>query len=105
MDGICSGDILVLRTKDENILSQEILPYLFTNSIIFKPSYKLLNWDNIAKNQMAALAKHEIYIPSPEEQKQIASLFQSIDTIIERFENQEVQSHKLEETTTQGSIR
>lgn len=89
IDGICSGDILVLRTKDEKTLSQDILPfYLQTQSFLNRAINSSIG-TTLPRTKWQHLARHEIYIPTFEEQKQIALLLQSIELTIEQVEWQE----------------
>lgn len=89
INGICSGDILVLRTKDAKKLRQEILPYFLTTESFLKRAVDSSIGTTLPRTKWQHLSKHEIPLPSFEEQKQIASLFQSIETAIEQAEQQE----------------
>ena len=86
-DGICSPHIWALETKIG--LMQELLPFYmltkvffeYTNSNAAGTMSKYLKWEE--------MSKFKIKIPPPEEQKQIAALFQSIEMAIEQVEGQE----------------
>lgn len=89
IDGICSGDILVLRTKDEKKLSQELLAYFLTTESFLKRAVDSSIGTTLPRTKWQHLSKHEIPIPPLEEQKQIAALFQSIETTMEQVDGQE----------------
>ncbi len=94
-NGICSGDILVLRSKNEKILSQTILPYLLTTDAFLKRAVTSSIGTTLPRTKWQHLSKHEIPLPPLEEQKQIASLFQTIETAMEEVEKQEKNLLKL----------
>lgn len=89
IDGICSGDILVLRTKNSKKLSQELLPYFLTTDSFLKIAIDSSIGTTLPRTKWQYLSKYEIPLPPLEEQKQIAALFQSIDNAIEQTEAQE----------------
>jgi type I restriction enzyme, S subunit len=89
IDGICSGDILVLRTKDEKKLSQELLAYFLTTESFLKRAVDSSIGTTLPRTKWQHLSKHEISLPPLEEQKQIAVLFQSIETAMEEVGGQE----------------
>jgi type I restriction enzyme, S subunit len=89
IDGICSGDILVLRTKDENKLSQELLVYFLTTESFLKRAVDSSIGTTLPRTKWQHLSKHEISLPPLEEQRQIATLFQSIETAMEQVDEQE----------------
>lgn len=89
IDGICSGDILVLRTANENKLSQKLLPYFLTTESFLKRAVDSSIGTTLPRTKWQHLAKHKIPLPPLEEQKQIAALFQSIETAMEQVDGQE----------------
>lgn len=89
IDGICSGDILVLRTKDPNILNQLILPYFLTTQSFLKRAIDSSIGTTLPRTKWQHLSKHEILLPLIEEQQNIVSLLQSIETAVEKVEEQE----------------
>ena len=95
IDGICSGDILVLRTKDDKKLRQELLAYFLTTESFLKRAVDSSIGTTLPRTKWQHLSKHEIPLPPLEEQKQIASLFQSIETAMEQVEGQEKNLLKL----------
>lgn len=89
IDGICSGDILVLRTANEKKLSQNLLPYYLTTDSFLKRAVDSSIGTTLPRTKWQHLTKHKIPLPCLEEQKQIATLFQSIETAMERVDGQE----------------
>jgi restriction endonuclease S subunit len=89
IDGICSGDILVLRTKNENKLRQELLVYFLITESFLKRAIDSSIGTTLPRTKWQHLSKHEIPLPPLEEQKQIASLFQSIETTMREVEGLE----------------
>ncbi|MBV6462040.1 MAG: hypothetical protein HJHJAOHD_02176 [Flavobacteriales bacterium] len=89
IDGICSGDILVLRTKNEDELSQTLLPYFLTTESFLKRAVDSSIGTTLPRTKWQHLAKHKIPLPPLEEQKQIAALFHSIETAMEQVDGQE----------------
>jgi type I restriction enzyme S subunit len=75
IDGICSGDILVLRTKNEKRLTQKLLPYFLTTESFLKRAVDSSIGTTLPRTKWQHLSKHEISLPPFEEQKQIAALF------------------------------
>lgn len=87
-NGICSSDILVFRAKKENIF-EALLP-LYTSSEGFIQHAVSTSAGSLSpRTKWRDLATYEIPIPSLEEQKQIASLFHSIESTIEQVIGQE----------------
>ncbi len=89
INGICSGDILVLRTNDNKRLSQELLAYLLTTDAFLKRAVDSSIGTTLPRTKWQHLSKHSIPLPPLSEQKQIASLFQSIESAMEQVEGQE----------------
>ena len=92
-DGICSPHIWALETKKG--LMQELLPFYmltktffeYTNANAAGTMSKYLGWEE--------MSTFKINLPPPAEQKQIAALFQSIETAIEQVDGQEKNLHQL----------
>lgn len=89
IDGICSGDILVLRTKDEKKLSQELLAYFVTTESFLKRAVDSSIGTTLPRTKWQHLSKHEIPLPPLEEQKQIVALLKSIEMAMELLDGQE----------------
>ncbi len=85
-DGICSGDITVIRTK-EDLLLPELLPFIIQNDNLFdfavgKSAGSLsprVKWDN--------LKNYTFELPSMEEQKKLAKALWSINDTLLAYQN------------------
>lgn len=94
-DGLCSGDILVLRTKDENTLSQNLLPYVITTNDFYKLAIDSSIGTTMPRTKWQYLSKHVFPLPPLDEQERIVELFQSIEQAIVHAERQEANLLKL----------
>lgn len=104
IDGICSGDILVLRTKDEKKLCQELLAYLLTTESFLKRAVDSSIGTTLPRTKWQHLSKHEIPLPPLSEQKRIAELFQSIEAAMEQVEGQERNLKALQKSLINGLV-
>ena len=86
-EGICSPHIWALEAKKD--LQQEILPFLMLTDNF----YEYVNANSAGTMSVylkwPQLSKYKFLLPPPPEQKQIASLFQSIETAMEQVDGQE----------------
>jgi type I restriction enzyme, S subunit len=103
-DGICSPHLWALETKDQ--LLQNLLPYILQSNTFFEHANRnsagslagvYLKWE--------PFANYKFNLPPPEEQKQIASLFQSIDSAIEQVARQEKDLMAVQKSLTDGLIQ
>lgn len=87
-DGICSPHIWALNVKNAN-LYQDFLPYLMLSDNFY--SYVNANSAGTMSPYLKwpQLSNFEFSLPLLSEQKQIAALFQSIETAMEQVEGQE----------------
>lgn len=86
-DGICSPHIWALESKEG--LIQELLPYI----MLTDKFYDYVNANSAGTMSVylkwPQLSRYSFNLPFIEEQKQISSLFQSIDKVIEQIESQQ----------------
>lgn len=86
-EGICSPHIWALEAKKD--LQQDILPFLMLTDSF----YEYVNANSAGTMSVylkwPQLSKYKFLLPPLEEQKQIAALFQSIETAIEQVDGQE----------------
>jgi restriction endonuclease S subunit len=87
--GLCSGDILVLRTKDKNILKQEFLPYIITTDSFYKLAIDTSIGTTMPRTKWQHISKHIFPLPSLDEQQKIVDLLQSIEQNIMHAKEQE----------------
>lgn len=81
--GVCSDVSYVIRTKDENILRQRFIPYIFQSDDFWNFAEKnkkgstnfFLNWSDFAK--------YEFFLPSIEDQDKLLSILEPISNNIE----------------------
>lgn len=93
-DGICSGDITVIRAK-EDLLLPELLPFIIQNDNLFdfavgKSAGSLsprVKWDN--------LKNYTFELPSMEEQRKLAEVLWSINDTLQTYQNLLTQTDAL----------
>ena len=95
--GICSGDILVFRAKEEKVLPS-ILPLYVSSEAFMQYAVSTSAGSLSPRTKWRDLATFEISLPPIEEQEQIATLFQSIKTAIEQAEKQENNLRRVKDT-------
>ncbi|HEY6202512.1 MAG TPA: restriction endonuclease subunit S, partial [Candidatus Limnocylindria bacterium] len=74
-DGVCSGDIYVLETKDTKLLP-ELLPLLCQSEDFFAHAIGTSAGSLSPRTNWESLAKYEFLLPPLDEQRQIASLIE-----------------------------
>lgn len=87
-DGLCSGDILVFQTKDQNILLQSLLPYVITTEKFHNLAINTSIGTTMPRTKWKHLSCHKFRLPPLDEQQRIVALFQSIDKSILLTEQQ-----------------
>ncbi|MEI6822811.1 MAG: restriction endonuclease subunit S [Bacteroidota bacterium] len=103
-DAVCSDEITVIRQDNKKLCNGFLNLILNTNnlwSFAISSSVgsvsKRIKWED--------LSKYKFYYPEKtEEQKQIASLFQSIETAIEKVEGQEKKLKTLQKLLVNGLL-
>lgn len=102
-EGICSPHIWALEAKKE--LHQEILPFI----MLTDKFYAYVNANSAGTMSVyikwPQLSSYRFLLPSLEEQKQIASLFQSIETALEQVEGQEKNLKALQKSLVDGLLK
>lgn len=81
-DGICSGDITVLRAK--NCLLPELLPFIIHNDKFFDYAVKNSAGGLSPRVKFKDLANFEFMLPPKEQQIKLVDLFLSIDNMLEK---------------------
>lgn len=86
-EGICSPHIWALEAQND--LQQELLPFLMLTDTF----YEYVNANSAGTMSVylkwPQLSRYKFLLPPPEEQKQIAALFQSLETAMEQVDGQE----------------
>jgi type I restriction enzyme S subunit len=92
-DGVCSGDAIVLREKSK--IEKGLLTFILNTDRFWE--YAIANAAGTMSKRVKwrDLAKYKFLLPPPSEQKQIAALFQSIETAMEQVDGQEKNLHQL----------
>ena len=102
-EGICSPHIWALEAKKE--LCQEILPFL----MLTDKFYEYVNANSAGTMSVyikwPQLSNYSFLLPPLEEQKQIAALFQSIETAVEKVEKQEKNLKALQKSLVDGLLK
>lgn len=80
-DGICSGDITVIRANDQ--LLPELLPFIVNNDKFFDHAIKHSAGGLSPRVKFKDLAEYEFLLPSKYEQYQLAKLFTSSSMLSE----------------------
>ena len=81
---------MVLKSKDEKKLSQDLLPYYLTTPSFLKAAVDSSSGTTMPRTKWESLIKFEILLPPIAEQNKIASLFHSTEIVIEDLELQEL---------------
>ena len=101
-EGICSPHIWALEAKKD--LQQEILPFIMLTDNF----YEYVNANSAGTMSVylkwPQLSKYKFLLPPPPEQKQIAALFQSIETAMEQVNEQEKNLKALQKTLMNGLL-
>lgn len=81
-EGICSGDIIVMRAKKE--LLPELLPFLVSNDIYFDYAITHSAGGLSPRVKFKDLSKYEFYLPPENKQKNISELLQSVENTLQK---------------------
>lgn len=84
-DGICSGDIIVLDTKDQR-LSREFLALVVQTEAFFAHAEKTSSGSLSPRTKFRELAKFDFLLPPPQQQRELVELMQGFERAIEAGE-------------------
>ena len=79
-DGICSGDIYVLESRDPNLLLPELLPFICQTDGFFEHAVATSAGSLSPRTNWKSLAEYEFTLPALEEQQPILSLLQKAES-------------------------
>jgi type I restriction enzyme S subunit len=82
-EGICSGDITVMRVKNDRLLP-ELLPFIVQNEKFFDYAIEHSAGGLSPRVKFQDLANYEFLLPPKEQQAELAELLWSMDEIIEK---------------------
>ena len=85
-DGICSGDILVFKSKNDRILA-ELLPFIVQSDNFFNYAIKTSAGSLSPRTSWKHLKKYIFPLPPLDEQKRIAELLWAIEHSIRKWED------------------
>jgi len=104
-EGICSGDITVMRAKKE--LLPELLPWIVQNEKFFDYAVKHSAGGLSPRVKFKDLANYEFLLPPKDQQTQLAELLWAMDEVIEKelmvLENLKLSKQLFFEETIQKS--
>jgi type I restriction enzyme S subunit len=81
-DGICSGDILVFESKEDDLIP-ELLPFIVQSDGFFEHALGTSAGSLSPRTKWKDLASYEFALPLKEEQRRIADILWAIDNVIE----------------------
>lgn len=97
------GFMGIIRAKS-NIINPYFLYNVFLSPVFVRLLKSQRAGTNIQNLKFSDIEKNEISIPPLEEQKQIVSLFQSLETAIEKIEQQEKDIKRLQKELSNGLL-
>jgi len=86
-DGICSGDILVIRAKD-NILLQGLLPFYISSDTFIQHAVSTSAGSLSPRTKWKDLSELEVSIPELTAQEKILQILQQIETTVSQLKQQ-----------------
>ncbi len=90
-DGICSGDITVMRAKD--VLREDLLPFVVQNEKFFDYAIKHSAGGLSPRVKFKDLANYQFLLPPIDQQAQLADLLWAMDDVLES-ENDVLQENR-----------
>lgn len=100
-DAICSAHSMVLRTNEKNVVKDYLLAFIHSD-LFMNRAVEISEGSLSPTIKWKTLANQIFPLPPLEEQKQIASLFQSIETAMEQVDGQEKHLKALQKTLANG---
>ena len=101
-DGVCSGDAIVLRVKSK--IENGLLTYILNTDRFWEFAIANAAGTMSKRVKWRDLSKYKFLLPPPEEQKQIAAIFQNIETSLEQIEWQEKNLKALQKSLVNGLV-
>ncbi|MHC1706314.1 MAG: restriction endonuclease subunit S [Bacteroidales bacterium] len=95
-DGICSGDILVIRSKPNKMI-QGLLPYYISSNAFIEHAVSTSAGSLSPRTKWKDLAEFEISIPDLETQGKILNVFIQLDTTINLLKQQKTTLKNLKQ--------
>ncbi len=95
-DGICSGDILVLRAKEKKMLP-ELLPFYVSAEAFINHAVSTSAGSLSPRTKWRDLSSLEISIPDLKTQEKILEVFQQIETTLSQLQSQKLTLKNLKQ--------
>lgn len=95
-DGICSGDILVIRAKQKKML-QGLLPYYISSEVFIQHAVSTSAGSLSPRTKWKDLAELEVSIPDLKTQEKILEVLQQLDNTVNLLKQQKITLKNLKE--------
>ena len=95
-DGICSGDILVIRAKTKKML-QSLLPYYISADAFIQHAVSTSAGSLSPRTKWKDLAELEVSIPDLKIQEKIIKVFNQFETTIQQLKQQKITLKNLKQ--------
>jgi type I restriction enzyme S subunit len=102
-DAICSAHSMVLRANEKNIVKDYLLAFIHSD-LFMNRAVEISEGSLSPTIKWKTLANQIFPLPPLEEQKQIATLFQSIETAMEQVDGQEKNLKALQKNLVNGLV-
>jgi type I restriction enzyme S subunit len=93
-DGICSGDITVIRAKD-GVLDPSLLPFIVQNDQLFDFAVSQSAGSLSPRVKWEHLGQYELNLPPLDEQKKLAEVLWSIDDTLQSYKKLLVETDNM----------
>jgi type I restriction enzyme S subunit len=95
-DGVCSGDILVIRAKDNKIL-QQLLPFYISSDVFIQHAISTSAGSLSPRTKWKDLAELEVSIPDLKTQEKILEVLLQFETTITQLKQQKTTLQQLKQ--------
>ncbi|MBF2758904.1 MAG: restriction endonuclease subunit S [Ectothiorhodospiraceae bacterium AqS1] len=85
-EGICTQNILVLESKNPNILLPELIPFICNMDSFFNHAIDTSEGSLFPNANWKSMQEYELFIPLLDEQKRIAKILQGMKTTLESIQ-------------------
>jgi type I restriction enzyme S subunit len=93
IDGVCSTDIIVIKTKKDII--PEFLIYVLHSKKFIKHAISTMRGTNHPRTSWESIARFKIGVPPLQEQRKIAEILSAVDRTIELYINERGKLEKV----------
>ena len=95
-DGLCSGDIFVIRAINKKMF-QELLPYYISSDVFMKHAESTSAGSLSPRTKWKDLSELEVSVPNLKAQEKILKVLQQLDTTITRIKQQKTTLKNLKQ--------